>query len=201
MIEAVVFDADGVVIKAERFILQHERKYEIPVDRVLPFFKGIFQQCLVGRAELKEVIGPHLREWGWKGTVDEFLEFWFKAEHKIDEQMVGIVKSLKERMPVFMATNQEQCRVDYLSNEMGFGELFTKVYSSAKLGWLKSNPEFFARMTEDIQKLYLPTIKPDEILFVDDTEENVASAAKFGIQAVLFSGVEDFQKRLTELGL
>ena len=75
-----------------------EREYGIPVDKVLPFFTGIFQQCLIGKAELRKVIGPHLQEWGWKGTVDELLEFWFKAEHKIDEQMIEIVKSLKEKV-------------------------------------------------------------------------------------------------------
>jgi putative hydrolase of the HAD superfamily len=185
MIKAVVFDADGVLINAELFSLQLEREYGIPTERVLPFFTGIFQQCLIGKAELKTAIKPHLNEWGWKGSVDELLEFWFRSEHKIDEEMIDAVKSLKDKVPVFMATNQEQCRVNYMTNEMGFGEVFTKIYSSAGIGHLKANPKFFECMLEDLSKNFIPDIQPQD----------------HGVQGILFSGINDFKEKILELEL
>jgi len=37
-------------------------------------FKNEFQPCLVGEADLKEQINPYLEKWGWKKSVDDFLE-------------------------------------------------------------------------------------------------------------------------------
>ncbi len=201
MIKAVIFDADGVVINAERFSVQLEREYGISADSVLPFFTGVFQECLIGKADLKEVITPHLAEWGWKGTVDELLTFWFASEHKIDQEIITSISSIKEKTHVFMATNQEQCRVNYMISERGFGELFEKVYSSASIGHLKANPDFFIKMIEDIRANFIPELTAEEVLFFDDSIENVEGAKKAGVDGVLFSDLNSFKEKIKQLGL
>jgi len=201
MIKAIVFDVDGVLVNAERFSAQLEKEYGIPAEKLLPFFKGPFQDCLLGKAQLKDVIEPYLTEWGWKGTVDEFLDFWFKSEHKIDKEIFDVIAHLKENTLVFVATNQEERRTSYLSNEMGFGKIFKKVYSSAQIGYLKENPNFFNSMLKDIQKHFLPDIKASEVLFFDDTEKNVKAAQEYGVNAHLYTDIETFKKELANYNL
>jgi len=62
MIKAILFDADGVLINGEMFSNVLDRDYGIPSDKTLPFFSGIFREAVSGKADLKEIITPHLKE-------------------------------------------------------------------------------------------------------------------------------------------
>jgi putative hydrolase of the HAD superfamily len=88
MIQLVILDADGVLIHAERFSKQLERDYRITTQITEPFFSGPFKECLIGKADLKEELGPYLKKWGWQKSVEEFLDYWFTAEHKIDQSLI-----------------------------------------------------------------------------------------------------------------
>ena len=60
-IKAIIFDADGVVINSpEMFSIQYQKAFGISNDVMLPFFEGIFQDCLKGKADLKEELKHHL---------------------------------------------------------------------------------------------------------------------------------------------
>jgi putative hydrolase of the HAD superfamily len=79
MIKVIIFDADGVLINTERrFSILLAEKYGIPLEKTLPFFNGPFQDCLIGKANLKETILPFLNTWGWKKGIDALLDIWFQ---------------------------------------------------------------------------------------------------------------------------
>jgi 2-haloacid dehalogenase len=44
-------------------------------------------------------------------------------------------------------------------------------------------------------------LSPEELVFVDDSEANVASAIEFGLDGILFRGADDLRARLRERGL
>ncbi|KKR84130.1 MAG: HAD-superfamily hydrolase, subfamily IA, variant 3 [Candidatus Nomurabacteria bacterium GW2011_GWA2_40_97] len=82
MIKVVIFDADGLLTNQERFSVALEKDYGITIEKTLPFFNGPFQDCLVGKCDLKETISPYLTLWGWNKGLDAFMEYWFEREHK-----------------------------------------------------------------------------------------------------------------------
>lgn len=199
---AILFDADGVLIHAERFSVHLQREYGITNDKTHSFFTGVFQRCLVGEANLKEVIEPYVAQWGWRGTVEELLHVWFTSEHTVDEEMVEIIMSLKEfGAKCFLVTNNEKCRTEYMRAQMGFGEIFDEVYSSASVGHLKMDPQFFRIVTDDIRERFLAGLEPQEVAFFDDDQKNIESAGQFGVQAHLFADLSNFKLQLGTLGL
>jgi len=193
MIKCVIFDADGMLNLSERFSIQHSRDVGIPRDKFNPFFSGVFQQCLIGKADLKNEIKKHLVEWGWDGNVDTFLQHWFKLENKIDARFPPLIVELRKNgMKCVLATNQEKYRTEYLRDEMGFGTLFDAIFSSAYMGCKKPESAFFEKIFQEIGK----EISKNEVMFWDDDQKNVAGAAHYGFNAFLFTNFNNFEKEV-----
>ena len=73
----------------------------------------------------------------------------------------------------------------------GFSKIFDRVFASADLGHRKPDIEFFKKVMDD-----LPNFKKDEILFWDDTLENIEAAREFGIKAEIYKDFEDFESKM-----
>ena len=74
MIKTVIFDADGVLVNGERFSVIMARELETNPVMEKEFFTGPFQECLVGRADLKESVEPYLRDFGCNVFQGYFFE-------------------------------------------------------------------------------------------------------------------------------
>jgi putative hydrolase of the HAD superfamily len=191
MIKALVLDADGVLINARRFSLTFQEDYGVSTKRTLPFFMGKFQECLVGKADLKEELKNHLKSWGWEKSADEFLKYWFSSEHKIDEELINYVKNLKKKgTKCYVATNNEKYRTEYIIKEMGFGTIFDEVIGSGQVGHLKPTAEFYKIVVTKAK------VSAEEIVFWDDDIENVEGARRAGLHAQFYSDFLDFQKKM-----
>ncbi|HAQ03079.1 hypothetical protein A2467_02000 [Candidatus Nomurabacteria bacterium RIFOXYC2_FULL_36_8] len=194
MIKVLIFDADGVLINGDIFSERFSKEYGIDIDKINPFFDGPFKDCLVGKADLKEVITPYLEEWGWKDGVDNFLEYWFSSEQSINQELIDCIQEYRKNgIKCVMATNQEKYRADYIFNKIGFVNSFDKMYVSAHLGHKKTNIEFFEKLVKD-----LGDIKKDEILFWDDDIENIKTAKGFGINAEVYTTFADFKQKIKD---
>ncbi len=190
--KCILFDADGVVINSEMFSVQYQKEHGVSGDKMLPFFKEEFQNCIIGKADLIESVKPWLPKWKWAGTADEFLQYWFKAEHNVDEKLITVVQQLREKgIKCYLATNQEKYRTKYMKEEMKFKELFNHVFSSADIGYKKPESEFYKFILAKIENEY--KIYPHEIMFFDDSQENAAEAKRLNINAHFYKNFEDFE--------
>jgi putative hydrolase of the HAD superfamily len=198
-IKAVVFDADEMIIKRkEYFSAKISREHHIPEEKVMPFFKGEFQDCVVGKADLKKVIQPYLKEWAWQGTVEDLLKYWFESEQEIDERILEQINNLKSKgAKCYLATKQEKYRTEYLRKNLGFEDLFDGIYSSCEMGYKKPDKDFFEYINDDLKKG--ENLKPEEIMFWDNEEANVAAAKGVGWQSHLYDGFEDFEKIISRI--
>jgi putative hydrolase of the HAD superfamily len=189
-IQAIVFDADGVLFTGEWFSFRLEREYGLPREQTRAFFHGPLEECILGRADLREVLPPFLEEWGWPHDLDAFLREWFSSV-VVDQRLLDTIACLQQRgLLCCLATNQERYRVGYMRSVLGFDGLFDYVFSSSQIGCKKTDPAFFHCIQ---QGLDLP---PNALLLVDDSADNVQTARSQGWQAELYITFDGFLERL-----
>ena len=194
----VVFDADGVVINFEYFTIELEKKCGISHEKVQPFFTDKFNDCLIGKKDLKKEIQPYLKEWGWEKSVDEFLKFWFKTEDRPNQKIINYIKNLHDQnIKTILATNQEKYRTKFMTEKMKFNEVFHEIISSADAKSKKPQQEFFLFVYKKIKKKY--NFKKEEIIFWDDIGKNVTAGNEFGFQSFQYKNFNDFKKTMSSL--
>ena len=196
MIKIVIFDADGMIVHGTRFSARLAKKFDISTDVTKEFFKGVFQDCIVGKADLREELPAYFSSWGWKGSLEEILEFWFSPEYNlIDERFMPFIEKLRESgIKCYLATNNEKYRTQNLVDDRGIGKWFDGIFSSAVIGAKKPEPDFFKYILSN-----LTDVKKEEVLFWDDDTKNIEGAESVGLKTQIYADFNEFKKVAEEL--
>lgn len=179
-----LFDADGVILKDEGLFTDKAKEAGLisSTEKTQPFFQGVFRQCLLGKADLKEELAKVIGEWGWQGTVDELIDFWFSVGDDLDSKMAQFIQDVKQKgVSVYMTSDQEKYRGQYLRQK--FGHLFQDFFFSGEVGLNKKEPGFFEYVYDKIKD---EVSSKSEIVFIDDLLHNIENARAFGIDAIHF---------------
>src|SRR4030095_15267844 len=103
VIQAVLFDVDGVLVHPWRFRATLARDHGITPDMTAPFFRGPFLQCVQGQADVLEVLPTFLTSWGWPGSAEDFVARWLSVENAQDEAVLGAVADTRRSgVPCFV---------------------------------------------------------------------------------------------------
>ena len=192
MTKAILFDADGVVLKKykEYFVSQYfVRKYNAPADEVNAFFANDFRTCQRGKLDLKEELAKYLSRWNWPNGVDAFLEYWFTSDATIDPEVMEEVEKIREKgFKCYLVSDQEKERANYLMEQLGLKNEFARCFFSYQLGHMKSEPEYFKEIFK------ITGLEPEEFIYFDDDQKNVDVATSLGINAHLYTNIDDLKK-------
>jgi putative hydrolase of the HAD superfamily len=136
------------------------------------------------RAELRA-------ELGHEPELHRFKEVYFEALDP-NEPMIELMRSLRDRgLRMALLTNNVREWEPLWRGLLPVDEIFELVVDSAFVGLRKPEPEIYelalARLRERDR---LADLRPDECLFVDDVEVNVAAARALGLQTVHFRSNE-----------
>ena len=195
MIKTIIFDADGMVLK--RDILPSKKiseDFKIPLEKINVFFNNEFQLCKIGKLDTKKVLKNYLKNWGWKKSTDEFLEYWFKFDSKLNNEMIDSIKELRKKgIKCYLATNNEKNRVKYFKNILGFKNIFNGIFSSDKIGYQKSQQEFWKKV---YKKLGNPN--KETVLCWDNDSHKIEAAKNFGFLTELYTNIEEYKNKINK---
>lgn len=195
MIKAILFDLDGVVLTStgKRFSERLSEKLGVSLETISEFFTKDFRECSFGKADLKEKITPYLAKWGYEGTVDDLLKFWFENEGTPNKEVLEIVTNLRAKgIKCFIATRQEKYRKEYLLNSVGLKEKFDGIFCTCDIGYDKSEKGYWDYVLKELG------LEPEEIMFFCDSKKNVEMAKSLGIGAYFHEGIDSLKQKVGE---
>jgi putative hydrolase of the HAD superfamily len=139
-------------------------------------------------ARLEELIGSELERTALRKAAGDIFE--------LNQPMIPVLKSLKEQgLRLVLLSNTCVTHIDWVRRNFSVLDEFDHLVLSYEAGAIK--PE------EGIYRAALAAIHcdPQECLYVDDVPAYVVRGQEFGLQAEVFTGVEDLLRQLGVRGV
>jgi len=182
------WDHDGRRAAAEHFGLDYDR-----LERRHDALYAEFERGEVGLdAYLTQAVFYRDRPF----SRDEFVTF-MHARSRPHPDMLALVERLRDAGSHRLATLNNESREinEYRIRSFGLDRLFEAFFSSCYLGVRKPAERIFRTALEILG------VGPEEAVFVDDREENVAAARMVGLHGVLAEGAASVARGLREAGV
>src|SRR5262245_35556874 len=111
-------------------------------------------------------------------------------------ETVDLLYRLKARgYPLYCLSNMGHASIEHLERTQRFFEVFTGKVISCRLSLCKPEPGIY----EHALRTY--RLEPQQTVFIDDVEKNVAAAAKLGIRTIQFKSAAQCERALRALGV
>lgn len=196
MKKILLFDADGVLtLPEEIFSVVYARSRGLDLEQFRQFFRQEWKDIVTGKRDLKESIASHPELWRWSGTVEELLAYWFEHQDVRNDSLLKLIGQLRSQgTPCYLATEQEKYRGNYM-REVMFKDVFDGYFITAELGVSKTEPAFFQMILDNIGRRY-SDIPASNVIFFDDSQDKIDTATTVGIDARLYTGIDQVQELL-----
>lgn len=123
------------------------------------------------------------------------MEDWYSMLTPIEDS-VSVLKKLKLKgYNAYALSNYHLVAFEKAYEEYDFFKLFDGLVISSRIKLLKPGEEIFKHLLSKYG------IKPEETIFIDDTEENVKAAEKLGIKGIHLTCPSELSKNLKSLGV
>lgn len=195
-ITTLIFDIGNVIVPFDylRGVRRFAEATGLSEEKIERFFylSELQHRYAKGQISSKNFFETLRREFDLKIGYRIFVPIWNDI-FWLSAPMDKMVRSLKGRYRLAAITNTSDLHFRYWRENYPVLGLFERIFASHELGLCKPDPEIYRLALDELG------VKPEETVFVDDMEENVAAAGQLGMRAVLFRTAEDLQDEFQKL--
>lgn len=196
MLEAVIFDMDGVIVDSEPWHLEINLKLyeELGFKLTLEEYKQFIGKSnidmwslLKNKYSLKQSIPELLKMQGEKN-----IQFLRKQKDGLIEGILPLLKTLKEKgIPAGLASSSSLEYIEAVLNKFKIREYFQVVVTGENMEKGKPAPDIFLYTAK------LLGVKPEKCVVIEDSENGVKAAKAGGMRCIGFnnpnSGEQDLR--------
>lgn len=196
-ITTLLFDFGGVLVNLDKqACLKAFSSLGIPdLEKYISNYaqSGLFLKLEKGEVSTDE-FRAELRKMSDRKLTDKEIDTaWNSFLINIPEYKLDFLLELRKKYRVLMLSNtnaihfEQRAKEEFGKQGKKLEDYFDKCYLSYELGMAKPDKNIFEHVLEN------ETAKAHEILFLDDGEQNIATAKEFGFASYLVSEQEDFR--------
>ena len=141
---------------------------------------NLFNQIETGMISSDEFLKALQKETK-NANINQVEKAWNAMLLDLPEERIQLIEKLKNNYSIYLLSNTNAIHIDAIKKQLGkrkwlaFCKLFDKMYLSHELGLRKPDVKIFEYILKE-QK-----IKAEEVFFIDDSPQHIASAKKLGI--------------------
>ena len=195
-IRAVFFDLGGVLLRTE-FQAPRQRLAE----RLGMEYDDLVRIVFDSDSGIRATIGQISSEEHWNSVMKRLkrpaselaaIRDEFFAGDILDRTLLAYLRSLRGKYKTGLISNAWGDLRDYIVREK-FDDAFDKMIISAEVGAAKPEPKIFQIALEQFG------VRPNEAVFVDDFQVNIAGCEKVGMKGIHFKDPETVLQQLKKL--
>jgi len=202
-ITTIIFDLGNVLLTndwhcgVEEKFQEYSDYFNITYDDMERGWKASFFDFMTGKISEDEFWRIFLQVAGANIIdIEHAKKLWRKYQRPI-ENVLGLLKKIKEsnRYQLSALTTVSREWLDFKREKYDLDSFFEEIVSSGYSGLIKPDVGIYKLLLEKINK------KPEECLFIDDSEKNLLPAKEIGMKTILFTNQEELERNLIELGV
>ncbi len=194
-IKAIGFDWGGVLVNSKPILPGIAQIIGITKDDLYNFYLQHNHKAGVESMSYADLWRFVLGELGHADKADEVIEFMNKQQtFELNPEMISLVDELRQNYKVGLLSNNTREAGARLRTE-ALDAHFDVFLISAEIGHQKPSAEAFQILIDQL------AVKPEELVFIDDSTGSLSKAGEIGFTPLLFEGYDKLRNDLTQLGV
>lgn len=111
-------------------------------------------------------------------------------QEMLNPQLIALIRELKDHYKIGLLTNAHHDFIEPILKRSHIEDLFDVVTVSSRVGAVKPDRKIYEVCLGELG------VNPDEVIFIDDIERNVAGAEALGICGIHYSNIEGLKSEL-----
>ncbi len=182
--KAIIFDLGAVILNIN-YQNTIDEFTKLGVNNATTFYSkkvqtNLFNQIETGMISSNEFL-KELQKETKNANINQVEKAWNAMLLDLPEERVQLIKKLKNNHSIYLLSNTNAIHFDAFKKQLGnkkwlaFCKLFDKMYLSHELGLRKPDVKIFEYILKEKK------LKAEEVFFIDDSPQHIASAKKIGI--------------------
>ncbi len=149
----------------------------------------------IGKCTMEDYLFMTLFGFSHSISKEDFREKMFEQSEPLDG--LDVLKQVHATDKYFLVTLNNESRElnEYRIQHFKLATYFSAFFSSCYLNMMKPNPKIYATALQILQRA------PEQCLFIDDRQQNVESAKRFGLHAIHYTDNESLVRELRSKGI